>query len=281
MTGATMSQSEFERSLKAVLVHEGGYANHPADPGGATMKGVTQRVYDAFRRRRRLEVQNVREISEIEIQMIYRVQYWNEIRGDDLPAGVGYAVFDAAVNSGPRRAVVWLQRALGANLVDGQLGEATLALVANHPDHDRLIADMLALRLAFMKALKTWKHFGRGWNARVADVQKRGQAWATGSVGAAPVFIPAANAKASEKDAKRPPSTVAGDLSTGAGAAAAGAGGVLREAQQTLEPLAGSSEWVATAVAVLALGGLAMAIGGLAFRQFQAWRAARLQEALK
>lgn len=276
-----MAQSKFERALPVVLTHEGGFANHPHDPGGATMRGVTQRVYDAFRKRRGLALQSVREISEIEIQMIYRLQYWNEIRGDDLPEGVGYVVFDAAVNSGPRRAIMWLQRAVGANLVDGQMGEATLALVANHRDHDQLIAEMLKIRLGFMQALKTWKHFGRGWSSRVADVKKRGQAWATGSVGPEPAFIPAANGKASEKDAKRAPSTATGDLLTGAGGAAAGTGGILRETQQTLEPLAGSSEWVATAVAVLALGGLAIAIGGLALRQFQAWRAKQLAEALR
>lgn len=275
-----MAQSKFERALPVVLIHEGGFANHPHDPGGATMRGVTQRVYDAFRKRRGLALQSVKLISEIDIQMIYRLQYWNEIRGDDLPEGVGYVVFDAAVNSGPRRAIMWLQRAVGANLVDGQMGEATLALVANHRDHDQLIAEMLKIRLGFMQALKTWKHFGRGWSSRVADVKKRGQAWASGSVGSMPVYIEGADRKALPRDAGPRPGTGAADAAVAAGTGAGGIAGTLQQTRDQLEPLAGTSSWIGTAVAVLGIAGAALLIGGLVWRWYQTRRAAERDEAL-
>ncbi len=121
-----MTASSFDEALKRVLVHEGGYADHPADPGGATMRGVTQRVYDGWRRRRGVPVRSVRLIEPGEVEAIYRLQYWDAVRADDLPAGLDYGVFDAAVHSGPGQAAKWLQRALGVT-ADGQVGEATLA----------------------------------------------------------------------------------------------------------------------------------------------------------
>ena len=272
--------TEFSPALAAVLVHEGGFSNHPRDPGGATMKGVTQRVYDGFRKRHNVAPRSVALISTTEIAAIYRGQYWDAIKGDSLPPGVGYAVFDGAVNSGPAQAVKWLQRALRMNMVDGNLGDATLAAVNAHLDHDRLIADMLALRLAFMKRLKTWDAFGKGWSARVRDVQKRAQAWAMGSVGPEVVFIPGAAGKAHKEDAKAAPSTAPADVAIGGGIATGGAGGALKNAQDTLQPLAGSSDWIATAVAVLAITGVALTLGAIAIRQFQQWRAKQHAEDL-
>ncbi len=191
-----MTAQNYARALSRVLVHEGGYSNHPEDPGGATMKGVTQRVYDAYRDRRRLKRQSVRMIDESELQEIYRRQFWNVVKGDKLPAGVDYIVMDGAVHSGPSQSVKWLQRALGTVKVDGVIGEATLAAVEEHPDHDQLIAATLSRRLAFLKALKTWKTFKGGWSSRVEQVQDIGQAWATGSVGPQPVFFLGGNVKA-------------------------------------------------------------------------------------
>lgn len=272
--------TEFPAALKAVLVHEGGYSNHPRDPGGATMKGVTQRVYDGWRKRHNVELRSVQYMTEIELKDIYRGQYWAVIKGDSLPPGVGYAVFDGAVNSGPSQAVKWLQRALRMNMVDGNLGEATLAAVNAHLDHDRLIADMLALRLAFLKRLTTWGDFGKGWTARVRDVQKRAQAWAMGSVGPEIVFIPGAAGKGRIEDTKAAPSTAPADIAIGGGLASGGAGGAIKNAQDTLEPLAGTSNWIATTVAVLAIAAVVLTLGGLAYRQFQAWRAKKHQEDL-
>lgn len=168
-----MASSNFPAALKHVLVHEGGYVNHPADPGGATNKGVTYRVYDAYRTRKNLPRQSVRNISDDEVQEIYRLQYWNAIRGDALPRGVDYVVFDGAVNSGPFQSVKWLQAALGCK-VDGNMGEATMLAIEACSDHKRLIADICARRMAFLRNLNTWGSFGTGWTRRVSGVKAVG-----------------------------------------------------------------------------------------------------------
>lgn len=275
-----MPQAEFAPALKAVLAHEGGYVNHPKDPGGETNRGVTQRVYDGWRKRNGKEPRSVRFIEADELQAIYKRQYWDVIRGDELPAGLAYAVFDGAVNSGPAQAVRWLQRALRMNQVDGVLGEATLAAALAHPDHDQLVADMLALRQRFLENLRTFSTFGRGWTSRVRETRQRAQAWAAGSVGPEPSPAAGGQAKARREDAKAAPSTAVPDAALGAGVGSAGTAGVIKEAQAQLEPLAGTSSTVATIVAVLAIASAALVIGGFAVRAFQAWRARRREEAL-
>lgn len=153
--------------LKQVLKYEGGYSNHPSDPGGATMKGVTQATYDAWRVKRGLAVQSVRNISDEELQAIYRQEYWDKVRGDDLPAGVDLAVFDFAVNSGVSRASKYLQAIVGVPQ-DGVIGpqtlQATRAYVANA---------VTSKRLSFMQSLKTWSVFGKGWGSRIADIRSQ------------------------------------------------------------------------------------------------------------
>lgn len=160
-------KENYDFCLKQVLKYEGGYSNHPADPGGATMKGVTQAVYDAWRAKNNLSQQSVRNISDGELQAIYRRDYWDKVRGDDLPAGVDLAVFDFAVNSGVSRASKYLQAIVGVEQ-DGVIGpktiQATRAYVANA---------ITSKRLSFMQGLGTWKVFGRGWSDRIADVRKQ------------------------------------------------------------------------------------------------------------
>lgn len=257
---------EFGRSLPRVLVHEGGYVNHPKDPGGETNKGVTRRVYDTYRRSKGLPEQSVRFITEAEIRDIYLREYWTRAACDKLPAGVGYVVFDGAVNSGVAQSVKWLQRALKeyglyAGKVDGVAGQGTVDAVNGVNDHDALIAKIIARRNAFLRALKTWKTFGKGWAARIANVLKVGQAWATGSVGPAAAFIEGGNAKARLEDAKAAPSTAPGDVMTGGG----GISVVISQAQEQLTPYVNIG-FVAQAVAVLTIGGAAVAIGGLLWR---------------
>lgn len=155
----------FDRALRLVLAHEGGYVNHPKDPGGATNKGVTKAVYDRYRRSKGLEARSVKMITAAEVRDIYRRQYWDAIRGDEMPSGVDYALFDFAVNSGPGRAVQFLQRCIGAG-VDGNIGMETIAKT-NGMNSKNLIADLCSRRLSWMKTLKTWKTFGKGWNRRV------------------------------------------------------------------------------------------------------------------
>lgn len=155
----------YETCLRWVLAHEGGYVNHPKDPGGATNRGVTQRVYDAWRRRNRVQTQSVATISDEEVRSIYRVQYWDQVRGDDLPDGVDYAVFDFAVNSGPSRAAKYLQRVAGVTQ-DGIIGNVTLAAVGRF-NSDEVIRELCQDRMDFLRRLKTFGTFGKGWTRRV------------------------------------------------------------------------------------------------------------------
>ena len=124
-----MVAKNYNAALAAVLVHEGGYVDHPKDPGGATNMGITHKVLARWRGvtpYTRLDKSEVKNLSKAEAAAIYRKNYWDEIRGDDLPSGVDYAIFDFAVNSGPNRAAKALQRIVKAK-VDGQIGPETIA----------------------------------------------------------------------------------------------------------------------------------------------------------
>lgn len=170
-------KNNFGVALKAVLVNEGGYVNNPKDPGGATNKGVTQAVYDAYRARQCDTKRAVRLISDDEIHAIYKLQYWDSVRGDDLPAGVDYAVFDFAVNSGVVRAAKALQRCAKV-ADDGHIGLGTLAAVTAL-DRRTLVDQVCAARLGFMRSLRTlFVTFGKGWTARVAAVQAKARGMA-------------------------------------------------------------------------------------------------------
>jgi len=275
-----MPANEFPRALAAVLAHEGGWANHPQDPGGATMRGVTQRVYDPFREAKGLPHQSVRMISDGELQAIYKRQYWDVVRGDDLPAGVAYCVFDFAVNSGPARAAKALQRALGV-AADGQIGLATVAAARDHQNHDALIGAICDERLRFVRALGTYKTFGKGWESRIAGVRKRAQAWASGLLGPSITAEAPQVPKALPKDAAPRPGTGPADAAVAAGTGAGGIAGTLQQTKDQLEPLAGASPWIGTAVAVLAIASAVLVIGGLAWRWYQSRRAAEHDEALQ
>lgn len=160
----------FAQTLKWVLVHEGGFVNHPQDPGGATNKGITLETYRIFRQNGYLTAEDLKNISDQDVSTIYKKMYWDKIRGDDLPDGIDYTVFDAAVNSGPGRASKWLQACVGAE-VDGVLGPKTLVLVKRQKP-EQLIHDYCMRRLAFLSDLKTWEVFGKGWHKRVNEVER-------------------------------------------------------------------------------------------------------------
>lgn len=286
-----MAAVTFNLSLKAVLVFEGGYVNHPKDPGGETNRGVTKRVYDGYRKSLGKATQSVKLISEAEVADIYRRQYWNVVKGDRLPTGVDFAVFDGAVNSGPSQAVKWLQRALQAlglygGKIDGVCGEATVAAANRINDNDALVAAICARRLDFCQALKTWQAFGKGWSSRIAQAKKTGQAWATGSVGPDPVWSAEGAARAVVEDAKPIPTKAPGDLATAAGTTTSvGAQAVdhsttLEQIRASLEPHAASIQWVAQLVAILTVAGALVTIGGLAYRWYATRKAKKLSDAL-
>jgi lysozyme family protein len=155
-----------------VLAYEGGYVNHPDDPGGATMEGVTQRTYNADRRRRGLSTRPVIRLEPLERDAIYKIQYWDAIRGDDLPSGIDAAVYDYAVNSGPSRAARELQAVLGVTQ-DGVIGILTLE-AAMRASPFVVIKALCERRLAFMRRARhsktkklLWPTFSVGWTRRV------------------------------------------------------------------------------------------------------------------
>ncbi|UCI06245.1 glycoside hydrolase family 108 protein [Mesorhizobium sp. B1-1-8] len=159
----------FARALALVLKSEGGWSDNPADPGGATMRGVT---LANFRRYVKADAgkAELRKISDAEIATVYRRFYWDAVVGAELPAGIDYAVFDFAVNSGPGRAAKYLQAVLGV-AEDGRIGPATLAAAGAKPAG--IVIDALCdARLAFLQRLPTWPTFGKGWSARVLSVRR-------------------------------------------------------------------------------------------------------------
>ena len=156
-------------AMEHMLKSEGGFVNHPADPGGMTNLGVTQRVWEEWLGRPVSE-KEMRALTPTIVAPMYKRQYWDKVAADNLPSGVDYIVFDAAVNSGPGRAAKWLQTVVGA-VADGAIGPNTLKAVAAYPA-DKLIEDYQALRLEFLKNLPTWETFGRGWDRRVAEVKQ-------------------------------------------------------------------------------------------------------------
>lgn len=153
----------FDQAFDKLLIHEGGYSDHAADPGGKTRYGITEVVARAHGYRG-----DMRELPMSTARQIYRTAYWDAVRADELPAAIRYAVFDGAVNSGVRQSVRWLQRAVGAK-DDGVLGLATLAAV-NAQAPEPLLRKLLAQRLRFMSGLVNWPTFSRGWSRRVADL---------------------------------------------------------------------------------------------------------------
>jgi lysozyme family protein len=163
-----MARSSYDSALERLLVHEGGYGNHPSDPGGATNFGITIADYRRYVKPDATPA-DVRAMRVDEAKAIYRAHYWDAMRCDKLPAGLDYAVFDFGVNSGNSRAVKYLQRLLGV-AVDGRVGDETLA-AADNGNAAELAARLCDARLAFLKQLKTWPVFGAGWGRRVAEVR--------------------------------------------------------------------------------------------------------------
>jgi lysozyme family protein len=164
-------KENFEAALKAILHHEGGFVNHPKDPGGMTNLGVTKKVWEEWVGHE-VDEKTMRGLTPEIVGQMYKVKYWDKIKGDDLPSGVDYVVFDAAVNSGPGRAAKWLQACVGVE-PDGGIGPKTLAAV-NAFDASQLVQDYAKRRLSFLMDLKHWDTFGKGWSRRVAEVQKTG-----------------------------------------------------------------------------------------------------------
>ena len=143
--------SRFDTCLEFVLAREGKYSNNPADRGGATNQGITQVNYDAWRVAHGLSRKPVLGISGAEVSEIYTTGYWQPVRANELVPPLDLCLFDAAVQHGPRRAIKWIQRVVGA-MPDGVLGPKTLTLLALLIERDGLdavINDYMAIRDGF------------------------------------------------------------------------------------------------------------------------------------
>lgn len=188
----------FQRALAITLQYEGGWSDNPHDSGGATMKGVTLAT---FRRRvPNASKADLRAISDQNLAVIYRDDFWNAVKGDALGDGVDLATFDACVNSGPGRANGWLKASLGGSNVE-------------------TVKRVCAKRLGFMQSLKIWKTFGGGWSRRVAAIEAKGVAWAVA------VTSPPAVVKSTLQNEQKAATAKSKTAATTAGTATAAGGG--------------------------------------------------------
>ena len=157
-------KDNFSSSFELLLKHEGGYVNHPDDPGGRTNHGITQRVYEKFLGEDVTE-EEMKDMPLEDVFSIYKDDYWDRVRGDELPSGVDLCVFDWAVNSGVSQASKALQRVLGV-LDDGIIGSRTVAAAYRQENQAVVIEAISQKREDFYRSLGTFDTFGRGWLRR-------------------------------------------------------------------------------------------------------------------
>jgi len=179
----------YTQCLRHLLRHdrEGGFVNHPKDPGGMTMLGVTRKAWAAYTNRVMSEITEteMRSLTPAKVSDFYYTEYYVKCGADRLPAGLDHAVFDFAVNSGPGRAVTYLQGALGV-AADGAIGPLTLR-AARLEMPARSIRGLCDARLVYLKGLTNWVTFGGGWGRRVSEVAAEATACASWYEKAPPV----------------------------------------------------------------------------------------------
>jgi lysozyme family protein len=165
-------KENFDASFARIIKSEGGYVNDPADRGGETNLGVTVGAWGAYLNRA-IQPGEMKALTVDTVKPFYKSMYWDKVKGDDLPVGVDYAIFDFAVNAGVGRAAKFLQRAVGA-VDDAVIGPGTLALVAKTTP-GKLLENFAKQKEAFYNSLAeknpTQKKFLKGWMARVDHVQ--------------------------------------------------------------------------------------------------------------
>jgi lysozyme family protein len=158
-----MAAENFEKCLETILHHEGGYVNHPKDPGGETNLGVTKRVWEEWG-----GTKDMKDLTPEDVAPLYKKNYWDRVKGDDLPSGLDLAVFDWAVNSGTGRAAKKLQAMIGT-VADGGIGPNTLRILGEYVDEhgiEETIENYKNVRQEFYESLSTFETFGRGWTRR-------------------------------------------------------------------------------------------------------------------
>ena len=169
-------QNNFERSLALVLQHEGGYVNHPSDPGGRTNLGVTQRVWEDYVGHK-VDEAEMRSLTKEMVSPLYRKEYWDAVHGDKLPCGADYLAFDFAVNAGSFRCIKTIQRALNIT-ADGVIGPVTVKAIQDTNAED-FINNFSAVKENFYRGLTTFPTFGKGWLNRVAEGKKAAEGMLT------------------------------------------------------------------------------------------------------
>jgi len=166
--------NKFSEALEVILHHEGGYVNHPKDPGGETNLGVTKRVYEDFGGEKEMK-----ELVKEDVEPIYKKNYWDRVKGNDLPEGLDLCIFDFAVNAGPGRAAKFIQRLVNTT-VDGGIGPNTIKCINDHVEKygvSTTIDQYQSARHNYYQGLSTFETFGRGWTRRVDEVTEKAKAW--------------------------------------------------------------------------------------------------------
>lgn len=240
-----MAASSYDECLRRLLVHEGGYSNHPADPGGPTNFGITIGDYRRYVKAD-ATADDVRAMRVEVAKEIYRNKYWAALRCDELPAGVDATVFDYGVNSGIGRSGKVLRRLLGLRDDAGRVTDDVLRELAKREPRAVIVA-INDERLSFLRSLRTWPVFGAGWSRRVAEVKAFSLALAASSALSAPLasrapsasHAPAKGVVDAAKSAK-PAIVVAAGAAAGAAASAHAVG---------MPPLALLAVFVATVAA--------------------------------
>jgi len=166
----------WSKSFDMVIAHEGGFTNDERDPGnklpdgrkGSTMLGCTQANWEKYIGHE-VTQDDMKLLKKEDVKPLYKRDYWDAVKGDDLPVGVDYAVFDFAINAGPLAARKMIQKALGVT-ADGAIGPATMKAIQEADGKD-LLNKFSHSKEAFYKSLPTFQTYGKGWLKRVTDVQ--------------------------------------------------------------------------------------------------------------
>lgn len=160
----------FDNAVELILKHEGGYVNNPKDPGGETKYGISARAYPDL---------DIAKLSESDAKVIYREDYWDKIKGDDLPYPLALVTFDAAVNSGRNRASKWLQYAVYAEPIDGIIGSKTVAAsqLAYKENPVGSVGRCIHQRQQFIRSIRTYPTFRKGWERRITETSEEARKW--------------------------------------------------------------------------------------------------------
>ena len=160
--------TNWQKSFELMLQSEGGFVNHPKDPGGMTNLGVTKATWENWIGRQSDEAE-MRGLTPEKVEPMYKKKYWDAVRGDELKVGIDYLMFDFAVNAGAGRAIKTLQTAIGVP-VDGGFGPVTMAAMKSF-EPVKLIEQFSQAKEDFYRGLMQFQIFGQGWLNRVAKVK--------------------------------------------------------------------------------------------------------------